>query len=211
MAFKNKNKNLQKPPRPVSEVFAEYPKYSTNPDKPPTDRQRIYANAMATPGMTETAALRIAGYSNSSQNREMLNSPHVQQLIQREREEYAKANAMTKRRVVDGFLRAIEIADATSDSIAMTAGWREIGRMCGFYAPQVVKHQVSFDAKSLKERLQSMSEEDLLRLSDENGNLAEEPAILDGDFQLVGPSSDAPTSESSLGSDDLENDLRKVT
>lgn len=209
MAFKNKKRNLTKT-RPAS-VLEEFPTVSSDPNKIPTDKQRAYIKAMATPGMTSAAAMRLAGYTkDDSNNRKALNAPHVQALIAKEREEYAKASAMTRRRVVDGFLRAVDIADATSDSIAMTAGWREIGRMCGFYAPQVVQHKVSFDAATMKERLQAMSEEDLLRLTDESGNLEEAPAILDGDFELISDSSAASTSESSLAPENLENDLRNL-
>lgn len=152
----------------------------SNPNRPPTDKQRAFARAMALPGMNPTAAARMAGYSGSEAlGCKMAKDPMIVRLIDAEREAYAKATGMTRKRVIDGFLRAVELAEVKVDSIAMTAAWREIGRLCGFYAPKVVKHQVSLEGEAFKEKLRSMTDEELLRLSQGDKN------VLDGEFQII--------------------------
>lgn len=178
----------------------------------PTDKQRLFARTMAQPGMNPYAAARSMGMRhNSSVIEHWKKDADVQALIQAERAAYAEASKMTKKRVVDGFLRAVELAELKTDSIAMTAAWREVGRMCGFYAPKIVQHQISLNGQALKDKLHSMSEDELLKLA--NGE-EEEANVLEGEFLLVGkdPTADAqPEGESdSSQPENIKDDLTSV-
>jgi hypothetical protein len=48
----------------------------------------------------------------------------------------------------------------------MIAGWREVGKMCGFYEPKKVDIKVSMQGQVLLQRLNSMSDKELLSLTE---------------------------------------------
>jgi hypothetical protein len=157
---------------------------ATNPDRPMTDKQRLLARTLAMPGMNPAAAARMAGYNDGGTYAyRMIHDPAFQKLLDGEREAYRETNKMTCKRVIDGFLRAVELAEMKTDSIAMTAAWREIGRLCGYYAPKVVKHEISVQGEALKQRLREMSDDELLRLNRGENTLEGEFEIIeDGNF-----------------------------
>ena len=171
---------------------------SRNPNKHVTDKQRALARAMALPGMTPAAASRFAGYNDGGGLAyKMQHDPAFQNLLRAEREAYAKTNGMTCKRVIDGFLRAVELAEVKTDSIAMTAAWREIGRLCGYYAPKVVKHEISVHGEALKQRLREMSDDELLALN------RGEAEPLEGAFEVIEDGNAGP-------SDNIRDDLTSV-
>lgn len=171
-----------------------------NPDRPMTDKQRALAKAMAMPGMTPAAAARMAGYNDSGTLAyRMQHDPAFQKLLAVERQAYTEANRMTVKRVIDGFLRAVELSEMKTDSIAMTAAWREIGRLCGYYAPKVIRHEVSLQGEALKQKLREMSDDELLRL-----NRGEN--TIEGDFEII----EDGNSSGGDHSDDIKGDLTRV-
>jgi hypothetical protein len=62
----------------------------------------------------------------------------------------------------------------------MIAGWREVGKMCGFYEPKKVDIKVSMQGQVLLQRLNSMSDQELLAMAEEDTN------VLEGEFSVVG-------------------------
>lgn len=74
---------------------------------------------------------------------------------------------------MDGFLEAIDMARIQADSGNMVAGWREIAKMCGYYAPEVHKIDVTVTAKRVIDRLETMSDADLLEMVNENAQIIE--------------------------------------
>ena len=63
-----------------------------------------------------------------------------------------------------GFLEAIDIARAKSDPAGIVAGWREIAKMCGFYAPERKQVELSAAACAHRQRIADMSDEELAEL-----------------------------------------------
>lgn len=61
----------------------------------------------------------------------------------------------------------------------MVSGWREIGKMCGFYEPTKTKVEVSVNGRVMVERINAMSDEELLRLAEGDGN------VFDGEFSVI--------------------------
>lgn len=148
-----------------------------------SERERVFVNALVRDKLPQGAALRVAGWGNpntksttlASMASKIIQKPKIQRAIAAEREEWAKASAMTKKRVMDGFTEAIDMAKMTTDPMAMIAGWREIGKMCGFYEP--IKHQISVNhtGQVLLQKLQVMSDDELLAL-------AGDPSIIEGEI-----------------------------
>ena len=108
-----------------------------------------------------------------------MRNPKVIAAIAEERAEYARASGMTKQKVVEGFSEAIDLARIKADPIAMIAGWREIGKMCGFYEATKTEIKVSVQGQVLIQRLNSMSDEELLVLAEGD------PSALEGEFTVV--------------------------
>jgi phage terminase small subunit len=147
-----------------------------------TDQQRIFVEAIVR-GDEPKLAARKAGYATpESQCRQILKGPKIEAAIRFAYQKYAKAAQMTRQKVMDGLIEAIGMAKLQSDPAVMVAGWREIGKMCGFYAPEVKKIDISITTKRVVDQLETLSDDDLLKLVDEGSNLIEGEAeeVLNG-------------------------------
>jgi hypothetical protein len=80
---------------------------------------------------------------------------------------------MTRQKVIDGLKEAIDIARTMSDPQTMVAAWREIARICGYYAPEVKKLELSVIGATHISQIQDMTDEELTKL------------ILEGEFERV--------------------------
>lgn len=152
-----------------------------NPDAPLTELQRKFVMHLVHDKMSQTAAARAAGFGGQPgpTANSLMKLNKIQAAIAREREEYAKASGMTKQKVIDGFAEAIDLARIKADPIAMIAGWREIGKMCGFYEPTKTEIKLSVNGQVMVQKLNSMSDEELLALAERD------PRVLEGDFSVV--------------------------
>ena len=130
-------------------------------------------------GVDSIPAARIAGYSNAKMNaREVAASPSVQSAIEAGFRKNEKRAEMSKQKVIDGMLDAVEQAKMLADPNAQVNGWREIAKMCGYYEPQRLQVEVSVSAKRMLSVYESLSDDELLKLADQN-------VIDSDDFQVV--------------------------
>lgn len=68
-----------------------------------------------------------------------------------------------RQRVLEGLLEAVEMARIQQDPGAMISGWREVGRMCGFYAPErAVKIDLNITAKRVIEQMEMLTDAELI-------------------------------------------------
>ena len=72
---------------------------------------------------------------------------------------------ITKELVLTDLQGAIEIVKTQGDAGAMIAGWREIARMCGYYSPERVKVDLNVSGKRFIDRLEQMSDAELLEVA----------------------------------------------
>ncbi|MEO8740144.1 MAG: hypothetical protein ABI537_10630 [Casimicrobiaceae bacterium] len=75
--------------------------------------------------------------------------------------ELAAAAKVTRDDVMQGLQEAIDLARLKSDPAAMIAGWRGVGKMCGFYAPERKVVQFSADAWAQQEALTHIADAEL--------------------------------------------------
>jgi hypothetical protein len=162
---------LAKPETPTHKKVAKVAKaHSYEPVDPNTapgmtEMQRNFIANVAV-GMSATQAARHAGYKMPrDQGRQMLAVPKIAAAVEGERAQYEEAGRMTKKRVMDGFLDAISDAKTLSDPIAQIAGWREIAKMCGYFEPQKHQIEVSVNGNLVVQKIQAMSDAELLRLA----------------------------------------------
>jgi len=150
--------------------------------RPLTEREQKFVHHVVVNGLPPKTAAREAGYTMRDLGRtvEILTArPNIQYAIALARSDFEKANLMTKKRVMDGFLEAIDVARVQADSLAMTSGWREIAKMCGYFEP--VRHtlEVSVNGQVVIQKLQAMSDEQLLQLADGKTD------ALEGEFEVI--------------------------
>jgi hypothetical protein len=100
-------------------------------------------------------------------------------MVAAERAETARDHKITRKNVLDGLKEAIDMARIIGDPGVMIAGWREVGKMCGFYEAVKVKVDVSSGGVSLSQKIMGMSDADLLRLA--CGERLEDD-VIDGEF-----------------------------
>lgn len=145
-----------------------------------TERQRLFVEHMASGKMHKTAAARAAGYSHPRRNCvRLLAMPHIRKAIADAHAANAAASDMTRKKVVDGFVEAIDIARIKADPMAMVSGWREIGRMCGFYEPTTSRVEVSVKGQMLIKQMSTMSDDELLAM------LQSEAEPIEGEFEAI--------------------------
>jgi len=143
--------------------------------KPLTENQEAFAQAYAR-GMSGEASARHAGYSYKDASTQLLNKPQVVNRIHELRKVYEEQGRMTKKRVMDGFIEAIDIAKLKGEAQAMVSGWREIARMCGYFEPIRHKLEVDVSGKVVVKHLQGLSDAELLQLAEGDAD------VIDADF-----------------------------
>ncbi len=145
----------------------------TSPEHTLTEQQRVFVENIIK-GKGPGVAARIAGYSQpEAQGPVILRSTKVQDAIRSLYKKHEKQADMTRKKVMDGFLEAIEFAKLQADAGQMIAGWREIGRMCGYYAPEVKKIDINVTAKRVIDRMEVMTDDELLKMVEENAAIIE--------------------------------------
>ena len=112
------------------------------------------------------AAVR-AGYSAHTARQiayEILTRPDVAAAVGQGEARLAAEAELSRAATLKGFQEAIEIARLRSDPSAMIAGWREIGKMCGYYAPERKQVQLSTDVRAQRNELARMTDAELAEL-----------------------------------------------
>lgn len=135
---------------------------AVSPDKPLTEKQKLYAVARAR-GESVPNAMAAAGYNEQvSYGYRLDKMPNVQRLIQKEQALYAEAAQIDRKKVIDMQLEAYELAKTMAEPATMVAAAREIGKICGLYEPKKVEVSVNGSIQHEMHRLDSMSDAELL-------------------------------------------------
>lgn len=135
---------------------------AVSPDKPLTEKQKLYAVARAR-GESVPNAMAAAGYNEQvSYGYRLDKMPNVQALIRQEQALYAEAAQVDRKKVIDMHLEAFELARTVAEPSSMVAAAREIGKICGLYEPQKVQVNVSGSVQHEIHRFEAMSDAELL-------------------------------------------------
>lgn len=138
-----------------------------DPDKPLTEKQRLFVKFWAQ-GETIASASTKAGYGDGHTFAyRMVRMPNVLKLYDAEKAKYEEASQMTRKKVMDGLLEAVEMAKLMAEPATMVSGWREIGKMCGYYEPVQKRIDINVTGNVVMQRLDRMSDAELLRLVQE--------------------------------------------
>lgn len=130
-------------------------------------------------GMNCVQAAQAAGYSIPDvQGYQVEKNPLVAEKLKKEWALAERTSEMSKKKVMDGMLYAIEQAKILADPSSQIAGWREVAKICGYYEPQKVKIEVSVSAKRMFSQFETLSDDELLKIAEEE--------IVDVDAVFVG-------------------------
>ena len=150
-----------------------------NPVHSLTDMQKRFLNNILS-GMPQTIAARTAGYAVPEvEATRMLQNPKITTALQYLHRKHEKASQMTRKKVMDGFLESIEMAKLQGESAVMVAGWREVGRMCGYYAAEKRVIDINITAKRAVDRLETLSDAELMEM------IEKDEAALEGECTEV--------------------------
>lgn len=132
-------------------------------DHPLTQQQKLFVKYWAEGDSKGAAALK-AGYNDESPGYRLCRQPNVLAAYQKEKDLYEIAAQTSREEVMTGFRDAIAMATLLSDPANMIAGWREIGKMCGYYAPVETRMKVDVGGRILLDKMNSMSDAELLKI-----------------------------------------------
>lgn len=135
-----------------------------SPDKPLTEKQRLFVKFWAEGETIKTASLK-AGYSDGAQMAyRMVYMPNVLALKAQLSAKYEEEAQMTRKKVMDMHMEAYEMSKLMAEPATMVAAAREIGKLCNYYAP--VEHRVKVDITGniILDRMNSLSDAELLKV-----------------------------------------------
>lgn len=116
-----------------------------------------------------TQAAIAAGYSPRCAREiasENLSKPAVRGAIEARQADARAQAGVDRQRVLDALLEAVEVARLQADPMAMIAGWREIAKICGFYAPTRAEVRLSAAGQAVRGRIEALSDEELLAMAE---------------------------------------------
>jgi phage terminase small subunit len=135
-----------------------------NPERPLTAKQKAFVTEWARGETVLSAAVR-AGYNDAgSLAYKMARDPAILKLYHAEKALYEAAAQMTRQKVMDGLLEGVALAKLVSEPASVIAGWREIGKMCGYYEPVKRQIDINLSADVTVRRLEALSDTELLKL-----------------------------------------------
>lgn len=142
------------------------PKATRNRSSLLTAGQEKFALARAS-GLNAKDSMVAAGMKPNDGTANALEKlPHVQELLKAEQRRNAYMLGLTREQVLQGMMDAVEQAKILSDPLTQIAGWREIAKVCGFYAPEVKKVEISGTGKQVVDRMRQLSDAELLAIAE---------------------------------------------
>ena len=91
-------------------------------------------------------------------------SANVLKLYHEEKAKYEAAGDMTRKKVMDMLLESYDMAKLMAEPASMVSAAREIGKMCGYYAPVESRVKVDVSGNVMLDRLNNLSDAELLKL-----------------------------------------------
>lgn len=147
---------------------------SVDPDKPLTEKQKLFAKYYAE-GDSIPNAMQRAGYNEQpSYGYRLVKMPNVKREIAKYQAEYQKAAELSKRDVMDMLKESYEMAKLMNEPSTMVSAAREIGKMCGYYEPTKVQIDVN---NTTRVKFEQLSDAELFAMIEKASQELEEVEI----------------------------------
>ncbi len=124
-------------------------------------------------GMNNFAAAKATGYVNPNPSQ----IASIRQQLTVARNWLSSTTQISRLNVIEGIIDGIEMARMQGDSGNVIKGWTEVGKILGHYAPEVKRVELSVDQAATLSKLSALSDEELLRLSQQE--------VIEGECQTV--------------------------
>ena len=134
-----------------------------SPDKPLTEKQKLFVEHWAKGDSLPNACLR-AGYSDDGMAYRLIKMPNILKLKAEYEAKYEADAQMSRKKVMDGFLEAIDMAKLMAEPATMISGWTAVAKMCGYMAPIEHKMKVDVTGNVTMQKLTAMSDAELLEM-----------------------------------------------
>lgn len=139
---------------------------AANPNRLLTAKQKAFVKHWAEGSSVSEAAFK-AGYADGgAYAHTMKHDPAIMKLYSALTAKYEKSGEMSRQKVMDGLKRAAELAESKEEAANMVAAWRQIGLLCGYYEPTRVEVDVNVRGNVLLERLNRLSDAELIKIID---------------------------------------------
>jgi phage terminase small subunit len=163
----------------TSNLSAEEMALVISPDKLLTEKQKLFVKFWAE-GDSIPGASRRAGYADGAQMAyRMVKMPNILKLRNEYAAKYEEEAQMDRKQVMDGFKEAIEMARLMAEPANMIAGWREIGKMCGYYAPVETRVKVDVSGNLVLDKMNSLTDAELLKIISQGAAYASPQLLTD--------------------------------
>jgi len=132
-----------------------------SPERHLTEMQQMFVRHWAAGETILTASARAGYADNGTYAYRLAKDPLIIQIYEREKKLYEASCQMTRKKVMDGFLEAADMARLQADPTALVGAWREVGKMCGYYEPVRKKIDISING-SITQKVERLDEATLL-------------------------------------------------
>lgn len=132
-----------------------------------TARQEKFVDRYALCGNAAEAA-RLAGYSEKTARvigTENLTKPAVKAALQARQQAFQAELGVTKQDVISCILSAIQMGREQQNPGVMIQGCVQLGKLLGFYEPEVVQVGFSPESSLLKAKFAAMTDEELIAIA----------------------------------------------
>jgi len=129
-------------------------------------KQRFFAEQYVLDHCGAAAAVR-AGYAPRAARQtayELLAKPEVRALVTEHEADAERILGLSRERVIAELKAAIELAREQGNPAAQIAGWREIAKMCGYYAPERRQIELRSGDGRLRAQYEAMSDGELIAI-----------------------------------------------
>lgn len=144
-------------------------------------KQQAFVDWIAS-GLTPTAAAKRAGYSKPGTiGPDLMIREEVRLHIEYHQAQHAKEMGMTREKVQEGLLEAIEVARELGDAGSMIRGWAEVARIAGLNQPDKKEIDVNINTagQATQRQLRQLPTTQLLEL------VGQEVTIEDAEFEEI--------------------------
>lgn len=137
----------------------------TDPALELTKKQDGYVEMRAMGASEKFSAITVFGPKSGNTTDRLEKLPKIKQALINKQAANAYMLGLSRDTVLQGMLDAIDQAKMLADPMTQVAAWREVAKVCGFYAPEVKKIELSGPAQKVIDRMQQLSDEELAQIA----------------------------------------------
>lgn len=155
-------------------------------ERPPlTDKQIEFFHVyLSSPFLPLREICNQANVQQRTVKKWIANSEPFRKALVTEQNRSRAVSNMSRKRVMRGMLEAVDMARDMRQPNTMLTGWKEIGRMCGFYEPERREIILSKSAEEMQKEIKTLTREQLLDIAAQQDEEDPIPEIFDLDGSI---------------------------